>query len=279
MPPRASTPPAGTATIPQSLSLQSTPYSRGSGSHYSYQSQHCQHDYKPYLREDLAHQYKISLDKFLNDILCHGLSLDSANTSQNHDIVSDKRFQTLLSKYRKPVDQETDRYSPFIELANHVIDQLNINPDSRTRFCRNDPVTIGGSPAKRKPDVVVVLNKSLEVPGRCDVENPIEHGPKQAPFWWTELLSFFEFKLVEKFLEPQDAVKGERCSSTFILVLFMRLSIYGSSGSVGVELTCRSIAFPVYISHTMRGTHSPYNAHPLRFALINPFGFGGKAKP
>jgi hypothetical protein len=269
MPPPALTPPA--RMIPF---LQSTPHSRGSGWQYSYQSES---DYQPYLKEAITHRYKITFDEFLNDIfLCHGLPLDSANTSHNHDIVSDKRFQTLLSKYCKPVDQETDRYSRFIELANHVIDQLNINPDSRIRFCRNDPVYIKGSHAK--PDVAIVLNKSLELLERRDVDNLMEYGPNQAPSWWTELLSFFEFKLVENCLEPRDAVTSDH-SSMFILVLFIRLSIYGGSGSVGVELSCRSIASPVYISRTIRGTHFPYNAHPLRFALINPFGFGGKAKP
>jgi hypothetical protein len=63
------TPPAGAATTPQSLSIQSTPHSQGSSSHYSYQSQNHQSDYKPYLKEDLKHQYTVTFDEFLNDIL------------------------------------------------------------------------------------------------------------------------------------------------------------------------------------------------------------------
>ena len=227
MRPRVSTPPAGGATVSQSHSLQSTPYIRGSGSNYSHRSQHGQDDYKPYLREDLTHQYKTSFNEFLDYILCYGRSLDNANPSQNHDIISDNRFKTLLSKYREPIYQETDRYFPFVELANHVIDQLNIDPDldpnSRIRFCRNDPVTIRGSHAIKKPEVIVVLNKSLEVPERGNVDNLMRHGPleKQAGFWWTELLAFFEFKRVEieKSLEQQDAVTGDDCSSTFLPIL------------------------------------------------------------
>ena len=218
MPQRASTPPVGTGMIPQSLSLKSTPYNRGSGSHQSYQSrQEYQRNYKPYLREDLAHQYKpeIPFDEFLNDILCHGLSPDSANIFQNHDISSDKHFQTLRSKFREPVHQETGRYSPFIEVANHVIDHLN-NTDSRILFCHSDPVTIRGSDATRNPDVVVVLNKSLEVRGKGGVDNFMERGPKQVPFWWTELLASFEFEHVEKYLEQ---VRGDDCSSMFIFIL------------------------------------------------------------
>ena len=94
MPPCVLTPPAGGATVSQSHSLQSTPYNRGSGSNYSHQSQHGQDDYKPYLREDLAHQYKTSFNEFLDDNLCYGHSLDNANPSQNHDIISDHRFKT-----------------------------------------------------------------------------------------------------------------------------------------------------------------------------------------
>jgi hypothetical protein len=268
MPPRASTSPTGTARILPSLSLQSTPYSRGSGSHCSCQCQECLSHYKPYLIEDIRHQRTTPFEKFLTDILHHPPQ-DSANTSA---VVSGSCFQTLLTKYRERVSQETDRYPPFIELANHVIDQLHSpNPKSK-KFCRNDPVTVKGSHAERKPDVVVVFNKSLEMPGRRG-KNLMEHGPKQAPFWWSELLFFFELKLRDKCLEPQDPVTGGHSSSTFILILpFVRLNSYGSSGSVGVELSCRSTAFPVYISPAMRGTHFPHNG------LSTRFGFGFKAK-
>ena len=61
-----------------------------------------------------------------------------------------------------------------------------------------------------------MLNQSLEVPERGNVDNLMRHGPleKQAGFWWTELSVFFEFKRVEKSLEQQDAVTGDDCSST-----------------------------------------------------------------
>ena len=231
MPPRASTQPAGSATIAQSNSLQTTSYNQGSGSNCSHQSLHGQDDYKPYLREDLAHQYKTGFDEFLDDILCYGRSVDNANPSQNHDIVSDNRFQTLLSKYREPAYQGTDRYSPFIELANHVIDQLSassdLDPNSSIQFCRNDPATIQGSRGIRKPDVVVVLKKSLEVPERGDVDNLMRHRPsKEADFWWAELLVFFEFKLVEKSLEPQDAVTRGDCSRISTYYVYPYLFIY-----------------------------------------------------
>ena len=56
-------------STPQSLSIQSASHSKGSSSHYSYQSQNHQSDYKPYLKEDLKHQYTVTFDEFLNDIL------------------------------------------------------------------------------------------------------------------------------------------------------------------------------------------------------------------
>jgi hypothetical protein len=130
----------------------------------------------------------------------------SENTSQIHNIVHDQYFEKTVSKYREPVTHETSRYPPFIELANHVISRLNINPNSRICLCRNDPVIVAGSRAYRKPDVVGVHHKSLEVPERSSVDNLMNDGPNQAPFWWTELLFFFEFNATRKGLTRQDTV-------------------------------------------------------------------------
>jgi hypothetical protein len=206
MPSRPSTPPAGTATIPQSHYIHSTPHSRGSGSHYSYQSQNCQSHYRTYLIEDVKLQYPISFDEFLNDILRLSPGWISENTSQIHNIVHDQYFEKMVSKYREPVTHETSRYPSFIELANHAISRLNTNPDSRICLCRNDPVIVAGSHAARKPDVVGVRHKSLEVPERSSVDNLMNDGPNQVPFWWTELLFFFEFKVIRKDLTRQGAV-------------------------------------------------------------------------
>jgi hypothetical protein len=194
MPPRLLTPPAGTATIPQS---QSASYSCGSSSYYSYQS---------YLIEDLKLQYTVTFDEFLNDILRLSPDWISENTSQVHNIVRDQYFEKMVSQYREPVTHETSRYPPFIKLANHVINRLNANTDSRICLCRNDPVIVAGSHAARKPDVVGVRYKSLEVPERSSVDNLMNDGPNEDPFWWTELLFFFEFKVTRKDLTRQDTV-------------------------------------------------------------------------
>ena len=117
---RPSTPPTG-ATTPQSLPIQSTPHSQGSSSHFSYQSQNHQSDYKPYLTEDIKHRYTVTFDEFLNDILHLASDWIEQNTSRISDIVHPQRFGNMVSKYREPVTCKTFRYPPFIIFANHVI--------------------------------------------------------------------------------------------------------------------------------------------------------------
>src|ERR1700678_2364452 len=214
---RPSTPPTGAATTLQSLSIQSTPHSRGSSSHYSYQSQNHQSDYKPYLEEDLKHRYTVTFDEFLNDILHLAPDWIGKNASQISDIIHSRHFKKMVSDYRKPVTHETSRYAPFIILANHVISQLDHNHDSNICFCRNDPVLVRGSRAERKPDVAVVYCQSLQVLDRSSVDNLMKDGPAGACFSWTELLLFFEFKLVYNQLSEglvRDAVTRDRSSST-----------------------------------------------------------------
>src|SRR6266436_4401287 len=181
---RPSTPPTGAATTPQSLAIQSTPHSQGSSSHYSYQSHNHQSDYKPYLKEDLKHRYTVTFDEFLNDILHLAPEWIGKNASRISGIVHAQCFGQMVSKYREPVTHETSRYPPFIILANHVINQLDHNPDSNICFCR--------------------------------IDNLMKDGPNGACFWWTELL-LFEFKLIYKqLLEDlvRDAVTRDRSSST-----------------------------------------------------------------
>jgi len=103
---RPLTPPTGAATTLQSLTVQSTPHSQGSSSHYSYQSQNHQFDYKPYLKEDLKHQYTVAFDEFLNDILHLAPDWMGKNASRISDIVHTQCFGKMVSKYREPVTHE-----------------------------------------------------------------------------------------------------------------------------------------------------------------------------
>src|SRR6202044_3875698 len=193
----------------------------------------------------------------------------------------------MVSKYREPVTRKTSRYPPFIVLANHVINQLDHNPDSNICFCRNDPVLVGGSRAERKPDVAGVRYESLEVSERSSVDNLMKDGPDGALFWWTEVLLFVEFKLIrKKLLEGlvRAALMRDRSSSTsshwFCRPSIVIQSIYVSGSFVNVELSGWCTAFPAYISqteHVTRRSRSSCHDHPFRVSPISHVGFGVKA--
>jgi hypothetical protein len=73
-------------------------------------------------------------------------------------------------------------------------------------------VFVGGSHVERKPDVTGVCYERLEVSERLSVDNLMKDGPDGDCFWWTEILFFFEFKLICKELLydlVQDAVTSE----------------------------------------------------------------------
>jgi hypothetical protein len=216
---RPLTPPTGVEITPQSLSIHSTPHSQGSGSHYSYRSQHVQDDYKSYLADDIKHLYTSDTsDDFLRDVLRFDSSdWIAKNQSLISKIVGAKEFQDKVSHYRQPVSCEADRYQPFVELANHVMGRLGQNAEVSFTFCRNDPTIVKGSDGERKPDVVGVRWESLtEVSDRSCPDNLKKGGPgKEAAFWWTELVSFWEFKLVRKDLSKRVAGDLSRSSSKF----------------------------------------------------------------
>ena len=195
---RPLTPPTGAAMILQSLSIHSTPHSQGSSSHYSYQSQNQQSDYRPYLKEDLKYQHTVTFNEFLNDVLHLAPDWIKQNSSIISDIVHTEQYKSMISKYCEPVTHETSCYPSFIVLVNYVMDHLGCDPRTNLFFFRNDPVLVGGSYAGRKPDMVGMCNQGLEVPERLSVDNLMKEGPDGACFWWTELLLFFEFKLIRK---------------------------------------------------------------------------------
>lgn len=137
-------------------------------------------------------------------------------TEQNHSrisqIASGKTFKRNLASYRKRVSDECARYRPFIELANGIIDKLDRS--ANLSFCRNDPIVVRGSSGDRKPDVVCVHRESVYVPERDPVDNLMKEGPKEVPFWCTEILMFVEFKLTRKDLsEDQNVPKKDRSLS------------------------------------------------------------------
>src|ERR1700683_5161993 len=114
-----STPPNISQNI-QSLSINSTPYAQGPGSHTSYHSQHLQTDYKPYLREDLKYQYSILLDEFLIHILKvkrSELEQEAAEYVKSQP-AADSALDREVTDYIGSLGlHKTRRYHPFATLA------------------------------------------------------------------------------------------------------------------------------------------------------------------
>jgi hypothetical protein len=71
------------------------------------------------------------------------------------------RLPEIGNWYFERVGHETDRYQPFVLLANYVVEQLGGNGECDLTFCCNDPTFVEGSPAKRKPDMAGVRSKSV----------------------------------------------------------------------------------------------------------------------
>jgi hypothetical protein len=108
-------------------------------------------------------------------------------------------------------------------------------------------------------------------------------------FLWTELLLFFEFKLIYKQLLEglvRDAVTQEIAARVRLVIGFsdpsiISLSIYDSCRSVHIELSGRSTTFTIYISQTeyvTQGARSSHHDHPLCVSPITHVGFGVKAQ-
>ncbi|KAJ7804338.1 hypothetical protein B0H14DRAFT_3486344 [Mycena olivaceomarginata] len=169
--------------------LDSTPQSKGSGSHHNYASEHTQKDYAPYLREDLAHERTITVAQFFEWILRITNAQDTSRTENDHT------FQKYLAKYNQwdVYERETQLYQPFVELANYCIgNKLKFNSVAMTR-----PVSSG------KPDVVSIWAAALALGARTSADNLADGGPgKLSPFHWMELIAFWEFKFVPGGVDP-----------------------------------------------------------------------------
>jgi hypothetical protein len=255
---------------------------RGSGSQHSYRSQNHQSDYRPHLEEDLKHKYTVTFDEFLNDILNLAPDWIIKNASQISNIVKSQSFKKMVSKYCKE-RHETSRYPPFIDLGNDVMRQLGGNPNSESDmcFCRNDPVIVGGPCAHRKPDVAGVRRQSLEVEERMSVDNLMKDGPNSMRFSWTELLSFFEFKLIHKELslptsEDLDGVTRDRSLSTFIAGFpsFFRAFMTAMVLSIANSL----VRAPPITPQPSDELAYPTMATRFRAASASHFSFGAKAQ-
>jgi len=160
----------------------------------SYQSEHTQNIYKPYLAADIDDTLEVSFDDFLQTAF--DLPANWEDDPQLVDITTTLAFRKLLSVYATKVEDETGRYHPFNTLANYIIAQLG--EESSLVFCRNDPVLARGSSAGRKPDSVVVQPSALQINTRISWDSLSEKGPglgKYDAFYWHEILAFCVIKL------------------------------------------------------------------------------------
>jgi hypothetical protein len=127
------TPPRDSPAVNASaISLQSTPLSRGAGSHNSYDTETSWVHYYPYLDNDTKDAPQIEFDKFVELVWNTNLADFYPATKR---VIEDKSYKRLLEGYCKEVSGETDHYHPFVNLANHI---LALSNHSHLTFVRND---------------------------------------------------------------------------------------------------------------------------------------------
>jgi hypothetical protein len=207
------TPPRNSPAVDAlAVTLQSTPLSQGAGSHESYDTETNRAHYYGYLAEDTKHTAQIEFDKFVELVWNTKLSDFYPATKR---VIEDEKYQRLLEGYCKEVSRETDRYHPFVELANHILPK-----HSRLEFVRNDWSILWGSYAERKPDVLSIFREALRIGKRDSADNLSKGGPqKNDEFHWSEPLEFWEFKLkLKKYYASQRAPMPGRCLLTTIII-------------------------------------------------------------
>jgi len=117
------------------------------------------------------------------------------------------KFMQDLELYRD-ARKETAMYAPFVRLANATSDA--INPKATSVFVVNAPAVVGGSPARRIPDVIVVSKTCASREGRKEWTKAPEGNNR---YMWVELRAFIEFKCTRPAVAaPQ--VKVQSLSST-----------------------------------------------------------------
>ncbi|KAF4564622.1 hypothetical protein EYR40_010789 [Pleurotus pulmonarius] len=149
----------------------------GSSSDITYDADSRHRYYPPCLYQGLRNEKLMDFKDF-----CRIIFGFEYNQQENTLI---KEISSLLDRYRLPVAEETDRYEPFIQLANEVLEDSG----SDYIFVRNDPKYLWGIESLCKPDILLV-HKSVWL--LRNVEGP------EMPFHPCYIISFHEFKLVQK---------------------------------------------------------------------------------
>lgn len=132
----------------------------------------------------------------------------------------------MLLLYTSQIHREMERYHPFTELVNHVMEKLRHmrgREEFVVSFCRNDSIIIKGSYAQRKPDCTGVENDVVNEGERGGVDDFSKGGPVGNAFFWTDLVSFLEFKVKGLILNARKTLPSETTglvSSTFYYHFF-----------------------------------------------------------
>jgi hypothetical protein len=248
-------------------SLQDTPWSKGSGSRSGFCIRHTQDDYKPYLKEDLeCCRASITFDQFLRHILRVPPEWRLQQKQSIETIVNSKRYQDMLPRYTSQIHHEAERYHPFTELVNHVMEKLRGREEFVVAFCRNDPIIIKGSYAQRKPDCTGVENDVVNEGERGGVDDLSKGGPVRNAFFWTDLVSFLEFKIKALVLNARKTSLSEKTSlgsSTFCCHFFL-LWADQRFRPFRIKLSRLSATSTIYLGSEPKSYTNPIDQTPLQ---------------
>jgi hypothetical protein len=123
------------------------------------------------------------------------------------------KFKRLLEGYCNEVSVETDRYHPFVQLANHILAR---DIHSHLVFVPTDRSFLWSSYAKRKSDVLFIFREALGLGERGDEDNLSERGPLEGDeFHYGEPLGLWEFKpKLKKYGRSQEIRVAGKCLLT-----------------------------------------------------------------
>jgi hypothetical protein len=185
----SSTPPRTIESKLQSLSVQDTPHSRGPCSQFPSHDHHLRRQLAPYLEIDVrVYKVQVDADYFLQNVLHFTASVDIS-------VIQTNQYEDQVKKYCQ-ASPERARYHPFVLLVDLVLTHKGSKKSPiNITFCRNDPAVIKGSAAKRSPDIIGAYKESIFISHRDSVDNLSKDGPKEAPFYWVEPVTYVEGKL------------------------------------------------------------------------------------
>lgn len=176
-----------------------TPYSRGSGSHINYASEHTVSNYNTYLHEDTKIFALLPFRDFLRVALNH--PEEQWDKTRYEAIVGGERFKESRAAYGAKLGKpaiEQERYPHLRDLLGCIKDGLETDALTfEVDFGQNDPKSILGSAALRKPDFGIFDLNAFERGPRCNQPDKKNTPPDNARYHWSELFGFLEVTLAK----------------------------------------------------------------------------------